>query len=244
MSEEALISLSNVACRYKVRHGLLGSRIYEALRDVSFTIYKGETLALIGKNGAGKSTLLRMLAGIILPDAGRVEFYQPVSVSLLTLQLGFSPELSGRDNAIMGAMFLGYSRRDAMERLGQVIDFSELHEWIDEPLKTYSSGMRARLGFAVAMEMSPDVLLVDEVLGVGDEAFRKKSAKAMRDKMKSGRTVVFVSHQANTVLELCSRAVWIEQGATRMVDRADRVVRAYQQERNPPPAPARERAAG
>ncbi len=228
-SREPLISLQNVGCTYRVRHGLLGSRSYQALKDVSFTLYRGETLGLIGRNGAGKSTLLRLVAGIILPNAGTITVHQPVSISLLTLQLGFSSELSGRDNAIMGAMLLGYSRREARSRLGRIIEFAELQDWIDEPLKTYSSGMRARLGFAVAMEMSPDVLLVDEVLGVGDESFAKKSTDAMKAKMRSGQTVVFVSHQPALHRDLCSRVAWIEEGVTRMVDGADKVLVAYHQ---------------
>jgi lipopolysaccharide transport system ATP-binding protein len=196
--------------------------------DVSLDLHPGETHGLIGRNGAGKSTLLRLIAGIILPDSGHITYRAGLSVSLLSLQLGFSPELSGRDNAIMGAMMLGYSKREALERLDSVIAFSELNEWIDEPIKTYSTGMKARLGFAVAMELSPDVLLVDEVLGVGDENFRKKSVQAMKEKMKSGQTVVFVSHSLGTVRELCSRVSWIEGGKTQMVGEPETVIAKYQ----------------
>jgi lipopolysaccharide transport system ATP-binding protein len=221
------ISLKNVGCSYRVRQGLMRRRIYEALKSVSFTLYRGETLGLIGRNGAGKSTLLRLIAGILLPDAGCIIVHQPGTFSLLTLQLGFSGDLSGRDNAIMGAMLMGYSRAQANDRLPNIIEFAELGSWINEPLKTYSSGMRARLGFAVAMETSPDVLLVDEVLGVGDEAFRNKSVKAMKEKMGSNQTVVFVSHQPQIIKDLCSRVVWIEEGVTRMEGPTGDVLDAY-----------------
>jgi lipopolysaccharide transport system ATP-binding protein len=228
MKTGPLITLENVGCIYKIRHGILGFKSYEALKDVSLVLNKGETLGLIGRNGAGKSTMLRLIAGIILPNSGQITFHQPASVSLLSLQLGFSPELSGRDNAIMGAMLLGYSKSEALERLDRIIALSGLGEWFVEPLKTYSSGMRARLGFAVAMEVSPDVLLVDEVLGVGDESFRKKSTKAMKDKMKSGQTVVFVSHQPAVLEELCSRVAWIEGGVTHMAGEPREVLAEYQ----------------
>lgn len=222
-----IISLQNVGCHFKVRHGLMRYRLHEALNDVSFDLHRGETLGLIGKNGAGKSTLLRLLSRILLPNSGRIVFHENLSVSLLTLQLGFSPELTGRDNAIMGAMMLGYSKQEARDRLGTITKFSELQDWIDEPIKTYSTGMKARLGFAVAMELSPDVLLIDEVLGVGDESFRKKSSMLMKERMKSGQTVVFVSHQMDAVLNLCSTVVWIEHGATRMIGEPREVVKEY-----------------
>lgn len=222
-----IISLENVGCTYSVRKGFLRVGKYEALNDVSFSINRGETIGIIGRNGAGKSTLLRLVAGVIQPDAGNVIRHTPVSISLLTLQLGFSTELTGRDNAILGAMFLGHSRKDALASLDGINDFAELGHWFEEPLKSYSSGMKARLGFAVAMEMSPDVLLVDEVLGVGDESFRKKSTAAMKEKMLSGQTVLFVSHNANTIRELCSSVVWIENGVTKMVGETKEVLAAY-----------------
>jgi lipopolysaccharide transport system ATP-binding protein len=227
MMRNPLITVEHVACHYKVRQGRFRFKNYVALRDVSLTIRKGETLGLIGRNGAGKSTLLQLISGIILPDEGKVVYHEPATVSLLTLQLGFSPDLNGRDNAIIGAMLLGYSKNKAIARLDPIVAFAELENWINEPLRTYSSGMRARLGFAVAMEMSPDVLLVDETLGVGDEAFRMKSTRAMKEKMKSGQTVVFVSHSLGDVQELCDRVVWIENGMVRMNADPDEVILAY-----------------
>lgn len=228
MKGDAVVTLENVACRFRIRHKMLRFKYYEALKDVSLILRRGEALGVIGRNGAGKSTLLKLIAGIMQPDSGRVLLHGTPAIALLSLQLGFANELSGRYNAILGAMMLGYTKREAQARLARIIDFAELEQWIEEPLKTYSSGMRARLGFAVAMEMSPDVLLIDEVLGVGDAAFRKKSMAAMREKFQAGQTIVFVSHTAATVKQLCNRAVWIEEGVTRMEGDAAEVVDAYE----------------
>lgn len=223
-----LLTLDHIGCSYKIRRGFQFNR-YTALSDVSFSLYKGETLGLIGHNGAGKSTLLKIIANILLPDTGRLIYHVPLSISLLSLQLGFSPELNGVDNAIMGGLLLGYPQKEARRLLPQIIEFSELGERIYDPLKTYSTGMRARLGFAVAMMMSPDILLVDEALGVGDADFRTKSTAFMKEKMLSGQTVVFVSHQAPTVKALCSRALWLEHGEVMMIGDTDSVIDAYQQ---------------
>lgn len=228
---EPLISIQDVQCTYRIRHGLFKSKQYTALRNVSFDIKKGETLGVIGRNGAGKSSLMKLIAGIILPDKGRIIRHEKeLHVALLTLAAGFSPLLTGRQNAILGAMMLGHTRKQAETRLEKIIEFSGLGDWIDEPLRTYSTGMKARLGFSVAMELSPDVLLVDEVLGVGDEMFRKKSTTAMKGKMKSGLTVVYVSHAIPTVRELCDRVVWIDQGCVKMQGAVDEVIKAYQKE--------------
>lgn len=227
MTRKKLLTLRNVGCRYSVRKGFLKFGTYDALKDISFEICKGETIGIIGRNGSGKSTLLRLVAGVIRPDSGEIIRHEPASISLLTLQLGFSVELSGRDNAVLSAMLLGHRYKDAKESLEEINDFAELGRWFDEPLKTYSSGMRARLGFAIAMKMSPEVLLVDEVLGVGDESFRLKSTQAMKEKMLSGQTVLFVSHNAQTIRELCSSVVWIEDGITKMVGETEGVLDAY-----------------
>ncbi|MFA9394511.1 MAG: ABC transporter ATP-binding protein [Halodesulfovibrio sp.] len=227
MNTTPIITLENVGCTYTVRKGFLKMGKYEALKNVSFSINRGETVGIIGRNGAGKSTLLRLVAGVIQPDSGNIIRHTAVSISLLTLQLGFSAELTGRDNAILGAMFLGHSRKNAIASLNAINDFAELGQWFNEPLKSYSSGMKARLGFAVAVEMSPDVLLVDEVLGVGDESFRKKSTAVMKEKMLSGQTVLFVSHNSNTIKELCTSVVWIENGVTKMAGNTNEVLTAY-----------------
>lgn len=227
MNSDLMISFKNVGCRYSIRAGVLKMRHYDALKSISFDLYKGETLGVIGKNGAGKSTLLRLVAGILHPDSGKIVFNGDFTISLLSLQLGFSEELSGRDNAVMAAMMAGHSKKESISRLSQVKEFSELGSWFEEPLKTYSAGMKARLGFAVAMELSPDVLLVDEVLGVGDEAFRQKSTATLKEKMSGGQTAMLVSHQAQTIEEICTRAVWIEYGQTRTIGLPTDVLKQY-----------------
>lgn len=201
---------------------------FTALKDVSFDLYSGDSLGVIGRNGAGKTTLLRLVGGIIRPDSGTIDNYG-VSTALLSLQVGFDPELSGRVNAILSGMLLGYRKKDVIAQLDDIIQFSELENFIDLPVKSYSSGMCARLGFAVALEMNPDVLLIDEVLGVGDAEFREKSMAVMKEKLLSEQTIVFVSHDSNVVKSLCNRAVWIENGMSRMVGDSAEVVAAYEQ---------------
>lgn len=224
-----LVKLQNVGVRYHQRVGSGRRRPHVALRDVSFDVFSGDSLGVIGRNGAGKSTLLRVLAGIIKPDRGTIAF-TGCRVGLLSLQLGFDPDLSGRENAIIGGMLLGISRREVKSRLDEIIGFSELEAVIDDPLRTYSTGMRARLGFSVALQMRPDVLLIDEVLGVGDAAFSAKASAAIEQVIRSDRTVVLVSHSLSVVRSLCTRAVWIEDGVTRMWGAVDDVVTAYEQE--------------
>jgi len=224
------MTLSHVGVRFAQRKGLFGREHCWALRDVCFDLHQGETLGVIGRNGAGKSTLLQVLAGIIGADRGELRS-RARSVSMLSLQLGFIPYLSGRDNAILSGMLFGRSRRDMLGRIDQIIDFSGLRDSVDHPIKTYSAGMRARLGFAVAFEVDPDVLLIDEVLGVGDTEFRAKSAAAMRERCRSDKTIVLVSHSDTTITELCDRAVWIEAGETRMEGSPKEVVDAYQSAR-------------
>jgi lipopolysaccharide transport system ATP-binding protein len=205
----------------------LHGELFWALQDVSFELYRGETLGIVGRNGAGKSTLLRVLAGIITPERGKVvgNGYQ---ASLLSLQVGFVPHLTGRENAILSGLLLGLHRREVEAAINEIIEFAELAEFIDEPVRTYSAGMKARLGFAVAFQANPDVLLIDEVLAVGDAEFRKKSAAAMRERIQSDKTVVLVSHNAPTLRELCDRAVWIENGVSRAEGSTEVVLRQYQ----------------
>lgn len=224
--DNPLISLKNVAVRYRKRRSFFRHDYYEALRDVSFDLIQGETLGIIGRNGAGKSTLLKILGGIIRPDGGTV-VHNTKKVSLLSLQLGFDPELSGRDNAIFGGMLLGHSRKDVEENINNVLAFSELDGFFYEPVKTYSTGMRARLGFSVAHFMTPDVLLVDEILGVGDVKFRQKAEKSMIEKLRSDQTVVLVSHVAQQIKNVCSRALWIEDGRVRKSGKPDEVIHHY-----------------
>jgi lipopolysaccharide transport system ATP-binding protein len=211
-----LISLRNVGLSYWLKRSMWRRQRFWALKDVSFDLYKGDSLGVVGKNGAGKSTLLRLLANVMSPDRGTVSGASSLRISLLSLQLGFLSHLNGRENAILSGMFLGMSKREIQSRMERIIEFAELKEFIDQPLSTYSSGMRARLGFAVAFQVEPDVLLVDEITGVGDAAFQERSFGMMKERLSSqNSTVVFVSHSAATVRSLCNRAVWIEEGVVR-----------------------------
>jgi lipopolysaccharide transport system ATP-binding protein len=200
---------------------------YWALSEISFTLRHGETLGVIGRNGAGKSTLLRLLANIIGPDCGSIWWEPGYTASLLSLQAGFQGTLSGRDNALLSGILMGLSWREMQRRIPGVIDFSELGDAIDAPVHTYSTGMKARLGFAVAFQIDPDVLLVDEVMGVGDADFKEKSSEALKERIRSDRTVVVVSHNTGTLKDLCQRLVWIEDGRTRMEGDVDDVLAYY-----------------
>ncbi len=228
MISDSIISIQNVGVRFKNRKALFfGDNYFEALKDVSFNIHRGDSVGVIGRNGAGKTTLLRVLGGIIRPDWGKI-YNNNVSTALLALQVGFDPELSGRINAVICGMLLGFQKEEILNNMDEIISFSELEEFIDRPVKSYSSGMQARLGFAVALRMSPDVLLIDEVLGVGDASFQKKSLAVMQEKILSDQTIVFVSHSSATVKSLCNRAVWIENGVTMMEGESGLVVEEYE----------------
>ena len=228
MPGETVLKLDGVSLCYKN----LSGRKVTALDDVSFSLNRGEILGVIGRNGSGKSTLLRLLAGIYQQDKGVIEKYSN-SASLLSLKLGFIPHLSGRENAILSSMLHGFSRSKAINNLPEVVRFGELEEYIDNPLKTYSSGMVARLGFSVAYHIDPDILLVDEVLGVGDMEFRERSRTAILKKMHAGKTVVLVSHQLNTIKKLCQRVVWLERGKVKLIGEPDEVLRCYRRSKKP-----------
>jgi len=182
-----------------------------ALRDVTFKVVRGESLAVIGPNGAGKSTLLQVLAGIITPSAGVVEVVGHVS-SLLTLGAGFDGDLSGRDNIRLAGAFMGLDHRTVDERLPAMVEYADLGPFIDAPIKTYSSGMRARLGFAIATSVEPDILLLDEVLATGDAAFREKSKARVLELVRQARAIVLVTHDMTWVTEYCNRAMLLEKG--------------------------------
>lgn len=219
--------ISNVSASYWKRSGFLRKDKFWALKNVSFEINHGETLGIIGRNGVGKSTLLRLLAGIIEPDSGEIELFGCNEASLLSLQVGFIGHLNGRENAILSGMLLGMSRQYIEEQLVEIIEFSELDDFIEQPVNTYSSGMKARLGFSVSFLANPDILLLDEVLGVGDASFCEKSENAMKERIKSNKTIVLVSHNTNMIKNLCDRVVWIEQGMTKKEGNAEDVVREY-----------------
>ena len=227
MSPPPLVALANVGCTYYIRSSRLRLRRFEALSGLDLSIHDGEILGVIGQNGAGKSTLLRILSRILLPSAGSIRFRSGITTALLTLRLGFCPDLTGRENAVLGALYMGYTRREAEARMGKIIAFAELGDWIHEPIRSYSTGMLSRLGFAVAIEMEPDILLVDETLGVGDAYFREKSSKALRQKLNGGQTTVLVSHEPETIRRLCTRAVWLDKGRIRAVGDIEAVLGDY-----------------
>ena len=220
-----LIELDHVGVAFSAQRRL-GSGAFWALEDVSMKLRRGERLGVIGRNGAGKSTLLRVLAGILEPDRGTVK-RGVVSCQLLALALGFVPYLSGRDNAILSGLMIGLRQRDIIARLPAIREFSELGDFFDEPIAAYSSGMVMRLGFAVAIQAEPDVLLIDEVLAVGDAAFQEKSGNALKERMQQGQTVVLVSHAEKQVAELCDRLLWIEHGRSVLEGDRDSVFEAY-----------------
>ncbi len=220
------IGVNSVSLSYLVRSGFLKWSRYYPLRNISFDIFRGETLGVIGRNGVGKSSLLRMIAGIVEPDAGEV-VNCGVSVSLQALGVGFVPHLTGRENAILSGMLMGFSKREMESKMGAIIEFSGIEDFIDQPLRVYSAGMKARIGFATAIQADPDVLLIDEVLGVGDDEFRVKSLGMMKNIIRSDKTVVLVSHQINIIKELCDRVVWIEDGLVRFVGETQEALAQY-----------------
>jgi len=221
-----LINLVDVGFTYKTLIGMFKVDKYQALKSINLDIRPGETLGVIGSNGSGKSTLLKILARIYKPDSGSIEF-NAKKISLLSLALGFDARLSGIDNAILSSMLLGASHQDAKEKVEEIIEFSELQEFASHPVRTYSSGMRSRLGFSVALNMKTDVLLIDEALAVGDAKFKAKSEKAIVKRLTSSQTVVLVSHSGGQINRLCDRAVWIEKGEIVMSGETELVTRKY-----------------
>ena len=197
-----------------------------ALDNVSFDVFRGEAFGIIGRNGAGKSTLLRLLARTMRPNTGSVNVYGRTS-TLLQLGVGFNTQLSGRRNIYLGSLAAGAVKADIDRNFDSIVSYAELGEAIDRPVKTYSSGMFARLAFSVSMHMDPDILLLDEVLAVGDEGFKKKSLQTMRDLLSRSGTIVLVSHSLPQVESFCQRALWLDGGVVRAIGRAGDVVEAY-----------------
>ena len=201
-------------------------REIEAVRNVSFDVPHGEVLGIVGANGAGKSTLVRTIAGILPPSEGRVEIHGRVS-TLLALGVGFNKKLSGRDNVVLGGLAAGLKRGQLAEKYDDIVAFAELEDFMDMPMRTYSSGMYGRLAFSVAVNMDPDILIIDEALSVGDARFRKKSFEKMRELCGQDRTIVLVSHALGSIEQLCDTAVWMHKGELRMVAEPHAIVEAY-----------------
>jgi lipopolysaccharide transport system ATP-binding protein len=224
---QLLMRVRNVGVSFWQRAGFLRGARFWAVNDIGFDLYKGETFGIIGRNAAGKSTLLQALAGIISPDRGAIETFAS-SASLLSLSAGFVPYLSGRENAFLNGLMLGMPREKVRSNLENVKRFSELGDFFEQPVMTYSSGMKARLGFSAAMYFDPEILLIDEMLGVGDADFKKKSGAAMREKIKSNLTVILVSHSPSTIRNLCERAMWMEEGKTIAVGPVGQIMDDYE----------------
>jgi lipopolysaccharide transport system ATP-binding protein len=221
------MTLNGVGVSYPQRKGMFSRSRYWALEDISFGINEGEIIGVIGRNGVGKSTLLRIMADIIRPDRGQVSRKAGVRTVLLSIQAGFIASLTGRQNIFISAITLGLSKRMIDARIDDIVGFSELRQFIDQPVASYSSGMRARLGFSIAMQVDPDILLIDEAISVGDEAFRKKSATLIHERVEKNETTVIVTHNVQLAKTLCTRAIFVEQGRVRASGDPEEVVSVY-----------------
>jgi ABC-type polysaccharide/polyol phosphate transport system ATPase subunit len=238
-----VIILNNVSVRYRAPEEAIGTfkeyaiqvlkrnvrfREFSALNDVNLQVEEGEILGIIGRNGAGKSTLLKVISRVLVPTEGRVRIRGRVS-PLLELGAGFHPELTGRENIFLNGTLLGRTRREVESRLPEIIEFAELGAFIDSPLRTYSSGMIARLGFSVSTTWKPDILILDEILSVGDESFRHKCELRLEKYRDEGTTTLLVTHDSATVRSLCSRAAWLDHGQMKAIGNSGEVVDLYHQ---------------
>lgn len=238
---KTMIEISDVTMRFRmntdrimslkefVTTALRGKLHYEeftALNSVSFDVRKGETLGLIGRNGAGKSTLLKVISGILKPTEGSVVCHGNV-VPMLELGSGFDMDLTGRENIFLNGAILGYSEEFLKAKYDEIAEFSELGKFLDMPIRNYSSGMLARLAFSIATVVNPEILIVDEILAVGDAAFQEKSRRRMMEMMSGGTTVLFVSHSLEQIRQMCSRVVWLEHGTVKMIGPTQEVCDAY-----------------
>jgi len=232
-----IIEVNDVHLNYKfyqtqaLKHFLLrrerkNSKTFEALKGISFNVKRGTNLGIIGSNGSGKSTLLRILANTLSPDSGTV-INRASSVSLLSLGVGFKHDLSGYENIYLNGLLLGLSKDDITSRLDRIIAFSEIGEFINNPVRTYSSGMKSRLSFSIAINVDPDLLLIDELFSVGDEHFKNKSQQRMEALIEDNRTVVMVSHSLGRIKKYCHEVIWLEQGYIRRIGPAEEVINQY-----------------
>jgi len=243
LPQDIAIQLDDVSVRYRapnertstfkeyIIHRLQGrirNLYFWALHDVSFSVRQGEVFGVIGHNGAGKSTILKVIARVLRPTKGRVRVRGRVA-PLLELGAGFHPELSGRENIILNGAMFGFTRTEMEQKVDRIIDFSEMHNFIDAPMRTYSSGMWARLGFAVATDVDPDILILDEVLAVGDEAFQRKCIERIEVFRKAGTTILLVSHNTAMVETMCQRAAWLDHGKAKCVGEVNEVAYAYRE---------------
>jgi len=238
-----VIILDNISVRYHAPDVKIGTfkeyviqllkrnvriKEFHALRNVNLQVNEGEILGVVGRNGAGKSTLLKVVSRVLIPKEGRVRLKGRVS-PLLELGAGFHPELTGRENVFLNGTLLGHARREIELRLNEIIEFAELDAFIDSPLRTYSSGMIARLGFSIATTWKPDILILDEILSVGDENFRNKCRARMESFQKQGTTTLLVSHISNNIESMCTQAIWLHHGEIRAKGSAKEIVSMYQE---------------
>ena len=238
---DVAIMLENVSVQYRIPNekiatfkeymirlvqGKIKHNSFFALKDITLDIKQGEIFGILGRNGAGKSTLLQVISRVLIPSQGRIWVKGTVN-PLLQLGAGFHVELTGRENIYLNATLLGHSRKDIDEKLDEIMDFAEIGEFIEAPIRTYSSGMKARLGFAIATAWQPDILILDEVLSVGDIAFRKKCVERMTSFQGSGATVVMVSHSVNQIREISQRVMWLDRGIIKALGESDEVCDAY-----------------
>ena len=242
MREETMIEVKNVSMVFNLatervdtlkeyvlklaKHQLMVQKFY-ALRDINLEIERGEAVALIGVNGSGKSTLLKVIAGVLHPTTGSVQVHGSIA-PMIELGAGFDPELTARENIFLNGAVLGHGRKFMEAHFQSIVDFAELWDFVDVPVKNFSSGMVARLGFAIATEIKADVLIVDEVLSVGDFRFQEKCKKRMEEMMSGGTTLLFVSHSTDQVRQLCRKAVWLKKGQIQMMGDVDTVCDAYE----------------
>jgi len=239
--DEPIIQLENVCVSYRLPSERIGTfkeyairklqrkirfEKFWALSDISLQVNRGEVFGLIGNNGAGKSTMLKVISKVLKPTKGRVVVYGKIA-PLLELGAGFHPELSGRENVFLNGALLGYSRAEMEAVFDEIVEFSELEQFINAPVRTYSSGMFARLGFAVATAHMPEILILDEILSVGDEAFQKKSRDRLQSFQRNGSTVLMVSHALDTMIGMCDRIAWFDHGKTQKIGEPQEVIAAY-----------------
>ncbi len=204
-------------------------KAFHALKGISLDVPQGEILGIIGKNGSGKSTLLNTVGGVFSADSGIVDLHGR-SVSLLSIGVGFQKNISGRENILLNGLLLGFTEQQIREKIPEIIEFSELGDFIDKPVKTYSKGMYSKLAFSITAFLETDIILIDEILSVGDEHFKKKSAKKMKELISDeNRTVLIVSHSISTLKQLCTRVLWLHDGNIKMLGNTDEVLAAYQQ---------------
>lgn len=238
-----MINVNNVSVRFKIPknkvsglksyivNSLKGNMNFEEfwpLKDITFSVRKGEVVGIVGKNGAGKSTLLKVISGILKPTTGSVDVAGTI-VPMLELGSGFDYELTGRENIYLNGAILGYEKTYLNSKYDEILEFSELGHFIDIPIRNYSSGMLMRLAFSVATVVNPEILIVDEILAVGDESFQEKSRNRMIEMMNGGTTVLFVSHNFEQIKQLCNRAIYIEHGYTKLIDSPENVYSIYKE---------------